>query len=255
LSGASRLECLKLDRPLAVVDLESTGVDPAADRVVEVALLKLFPGGEQESYHQRVNPGIPIPAAATAVHQIRDADVAAAPPFASIASELFRTLDGCDLAGFGITSFDLPLLTAEFMRVGRPFPVASRRVIDVLVLYRKLHPRTLAAAVREYLGLEHAGAHSAVADARAAVEVLDRQIERHGLPTTPAALHATLVEVDVAGKFRRDADGTPLFAFGKHAGKSLAEVAASDRAYLDWMLARPFLDDVHDLIRRALASR
>lgn len=250
-----RLEYLNLERPIAVIDLESTGLDPAADRVVEVALLKLFPGGDREWYHQRVNPGIPIPAAATAVHQIRDADVAASPPFAGVASELFQKLNGCDLAGFGITSFDLPLLAAEFIRVGRPFPVSSRRVIDVLALYRKLHPRTLASAVQEYLARGHPEAHSAVADVWATAEVLDRQIERHELPTTPAGLHAMLVEVDVAGKFRQDTDGNPLFAFGRHTGKSLAEVAASDRAYLSWMLSRPFLEDVHDLVRQALARR
>ena len=138
-----------LDRPLAALDLETTGVDPAADRLVEVAVLTVLPGGGQELFHRRVNPGVPIPPAATAVHGIGDADVAGAPPFGAIAPELFATLHGCDLAGFGIATFDLPLLSAEFARVRIPFRVAGRRVIDVLALYRRLQPRTLASAVRE----------------------------------------------------------------------------------------------------------
>lgn len=245
---------LVLDRPLAVVDLESTGVDPAADRIVEVAVLTLLPGGKEELFHRRVRPGVPIPAAATAVHGIADADVAAAPPFAAIAPEVFAALHGCDLAGFGIASFDLPLLAAEFARVRLPFRVAGRRVVDALAVYRRFHPRTLASAVREYLGRDHGDAHSAAADARAAAEVLDRQVGRHALPPTPAELHASLVEVDVAGRFRRDDAGRVAFAFGKHVGRPLAEVAARDASYLKWILGRAFLDDVHDLVRRALAG-
>jgi DNA polymerase-3 subunit epsilon len=246
---------LTLDRPLAFVDLESTGVDPALDRVVEVAVLTLLPRGAPESFHRRVNPGIPIPPGATAVHSISDDAVADAPSFATIAPELFATLHGCDLAGFGVASFDLPLLAAEFARVRIPFRVAGRRVIDVLALYRRLQPRTLASAVREYLGREHDGAHSAVVDVRATAEVLDRQVGRHALPATLSELHASLVEVDVAGRFRRDEVGRPVFAFGKHVGKALAEVAACDRGYLEWMLRNTFLDDVHDLVRRALTGR
>lgn len=245
---------LILDRPLAVLDLESTGVNPATDRIVEVAVLTLLPDGGQELYHRQVNPRVPIPAAATAVHGLTDADVADASPFAVIAPELFAALHGSDLAGFGIATFDLPLLAAEFARAGIPFWVARRRVIDVLTLYRRHHPRNLASAVREYLGRNHEGAHSAIADTRATAEILDRQIGRHALPATPAELHASLVDVDVAGRFRRDDAGRVVFAFGKCLGQSLAEVAARDPGYLRWMLGRPFLDDAHDLVRQALVG-
>ncbi|HEV3385374.1 MAG TPA: 3'-5' exonuclease [Gemmata sp.] len=245
---------LILDRPLAVVDLESTGVDPVTDRVVEVAILKLLPGNGEEWYHRRVNPGIPIPAAATAVHRIADPDVIDAPPFAAIADELFKLLDSCDLAGFGIAFFDLLLLHAEFSRAGLSFRIAGRRIIDVLTLYRRLQPRDLASAVRDYLGREHHDAHSAIADALATAEILNRQISRHGLPTTVAELHTILVEVDIAGRFRRDSAGRVVFAFGKHTGRELEKVAVTDPGYLKWMLDRPFLDDVHDLIRLALTS-
>ena len=138
------LSNLILDRPLAVIDLETTGLDPSADRVVEVAVLTLLPHGKSELFHRRVNPGVPIPAGAAAVHGLSDADVAGAPPFAAVAPELFATLHGCDLAGFGIGTFDLPLLAAEFARVGLPFRVAGRRFVDALALYRRLYPRDLA---------------------------------------------------------------------------------------------------------------
>lgn len=202
-----------------------------------------------------MNPGVPIPPAATAVHGITDSDVAAAPPFAAVAPELFAALHGSDLAGFGVAGFDLPLLAAEFARVRLPFRVTGRRVVDVLALYRRLQPRDLASAVRAYLGRQHADAHSAAADVRAAAAVLDAQVGRHALPPTPAELHAALVEVDVAGRFRLDDAGQVVFAFGKYAGQRLTAIAGRDPGYLRWMLGRPFLDDAHDLVRRALAGR
>jgi DNA polymerase-3 subunit epsilon len=247
------LKNLTLSRRLAAFDLESTGVDPATDRIVEVAVLTLSPVGPASLFHSRVNPGRPIPAAATAVHRIADADVAGAPRFREIAAELARRLDGCDLAGFGIGGFDLPLLAAEFARSGVPFHMAGRAVLDALAVFRRWEPRSLSAAVAFYLGREHAGAHSATQDVGAAVEVLDEQVRRYGLPVTPDSLHAAIVEVDVAGKFRR-ADGGPAFAFGKYAGRLLGDVAASDPGYLKWILGRAFLPDVHALVRAALAA-
>jgi len=244
---------LILDRPLAVLDLESTGVDPAVDRIVEVAVLKLVPKGEHELYHRRIHPGVTIPASASRIHGISDHDVRHAPRFAAVAAELSWILAGADLAGFGITGFDLPLLVAEFGRVGVPFRVAGRRVIDALALYRRFHPRTLASAVREYLGREHEDAHSAVDDVLATADVLNEQVWRHGLPASPDELHDFLVDVDVGRRFRKDDAGHVVFGFGKYSGRLVSEVAARDRRYLEWMLSQPFLDDVHDLVRRALA--
>lgn len=244
----TRLRHLTLDRPLAVIDLESTGTDPATDRVVEVAVLTVAPDGTEELFATRVNPGRPIPAAATAVHDIGDVDVRDAPAFAALA----RRLAVCDLAGFGIAGFDLPLLVAEFARAGVPFSLAGRAVLDALAVYRRHETRTLSAAVAFYLGRDHADAHAAGADAVAAAAVLDAQVARYGLPAAPADLHAVLVEVDVAGKFRRGPGGAVVFAFGKHAGRPLADVARTDADYLGWMLTRPFLADVHDRVRAAL---
>ena len=238
---------LTLGRPLAVIDLESTGTDPVADRVVEVAVLALSPCGAEESFESRVNPLRPIPAAATAVHGIADADVRGAPTFAALAPDLVRRLEGCDLAGFGITGFDLPLLCAECARAGVPFALAGRAVLDALVVYRRHEARTLSAAVAFYLGREHAGAHAAAADARAAAAVLDAQVGRYGLPAAPPALHAALAGLDVAGKFRRGEGGAVVIGFGKYVGRPLTDVARTDPDYLAWVLTRPFLPDVHEL--------
>jgi DNA polymerase-3 subunit epsilon len=250
----TRFRHLTLARPLAVIDLESTGTDPATDRIVEVAVLTVRPDGTEEPFESRVNPRRPIPAAATAVHGIGDADVRDAPTFAALAPELDRRLAGCDLAGFGIAGFDLPLLCAECARAGVSFALAGRAVLDALAVYRRYEARTLTAAVAFYLGRSHAGAHAAAADARAAADVLDVQVGRYGLPAAPAALHGALAGVDIAGKFRRGDGGAVVFAFGKHAGRPLADVARTDPEYLAWVLTRPFLTDVHDLVRAALAA-
>lgn len=246
------LKNLSLSRPLAAIDLESTGLDPANDRIVEIAVLTLAPGRAAEMFHTRVNPGRPIPSPATAVHGLADTDVAGAPRFPEIATDLTHRLGGCDLAGFGIGGFDLPLLTAEFARAGVSLPLAGRAVLDALSVFRRREPRSLSAAVAFYLGREHAGAHRATQDVGAALEVLDEQVRRYGLPAVPAVLHAAIVEVDVAGKFRRT-DAGVTFAFGKYAGRTLDDVAASDPGYLEWMLGKSFLDDVHALVRGALA--
>lgn len=245
------LRHLTLTRPLAVLDVETTGTDPARDRVVELALLTLDPDRTSDLYHTRLNPGVPIPPAATAVHGIRDADVRDAPTFEVVASDLVRRLAGCDLAGFGIASFDLPLLCTEFARAGMPFHLDGRAVLDALAVYRRYEARTLTAAVGFYLGREHTSAHAAAGDAVAAAGVLDAQVGRYGLPATPAELHALLHPVDLSGKFKCE-DGAVVFAFGKHAGRRLEDVARTDAGYLEWVLARPFLPDVHHLVRAAL---
>jgi DNA polymerase-3 subunit epsilon len=243
---------LQLKRPLAVLDLESTGVDPLRDRIVEIAVLKILPDGSSELFHERVDPLISIPTKATAIHGIREVDVIPSPTFALLAAELDAYLAGADLAGFGLSSFDLPLLAAEFARVGRCFRVAGRHVLDVLTLYRRHEPRDLQSAVRHYLSAEHEDAHSAVADVRATAAVLGQQITRYSLPATPEALHAQLVEVDVAGRFRRDSDGAPVFAFGKYLGQKLHHIATTDPGYLRWMQGQAFLDDVQQLVQQAL---
>jgi DNA polymerase-3 subunit epsilon len=241
---------LTLARPLAVLDVEATGVDVSIDRVVEVAVVRVGPGGGRTVFHSRVNPGIPIPPAAASVHGITDDDVAGCPPFAAVAPDLLQFLAGADPAGFGICRFDLPLLAAEFNRAGLDFPLAGRAVVDALAVFHRHERRDLAAAVRLYLGREHARAHSALADAEAALAVLDAQVARYALPPTPADLHAALIDGDVAGRLRKGPDGRVVLGFGKHARRPLADVAHTDPSYLTWVLANvPLLHDALALPR------
>lgn len=252
---------LNLQRDLVFFDLESTGVDPRNDRIVEIAGLKLRPGGGSELKSLRLNPGRPIPKEASAIHGITDADVKHAPTFETVAPELKLFFEGADLAGFNLVRFDIPLLTAEFERVGYRFSLLERRVIDTQTIFHKLEPRTLSAAYKLYLGRDLPNAHSAAGDACATAEVLAGQLVRYQeLVADVDALDSFCREarggVDLAGRlFWRD--GEAVLAFGKHRGKSLQEVAKKDRGWLEWVAGpdADFLSDFKDLCAEALAGR
>jgi DNA polymerase-3 subunit epsilon len=170
---------LRLERPLVVLDLETTGIDVRKDRIVEIALLRILPDGTNECFATRVNPGVPIPAAATAVHGIRNADVAACPPMIQLVNRLDALLDGADLCGYNVKRYDLPLLMAEYRRCGREFSLGDRSIIDVLEIFRRRERRDLTTAVSFYCGRPHTGAHGAQSDVEATAAVLDAQLARY----------------------------------------------------------------------------
>ena len=246
---------LRLARPLVVFDLETTGTDPARDKIVEIALLRLTPDGQSLARTRRINPECPIPPEATAVHGITDEDVRDQPPFRRVARGLLELLEGADLAGFNVRRFDVPLLERELRDCGLDLGLAARHVVDALTIYHRKEPRDLAAAVRLYLGREHEGAHEAAADLQATVEVLDAQLARYtDLPRDVAELAAwsrPSDAVDEAGKFVRRGRRV-LFAFGKHSGRALEEVAREERAYLEWIVGSDFPEDAKRLVREAL---
>jgi DNA polymerase III subunit epsilon len=251
----------ELDRPIAFLDLETTGLNVSTDRIVELALIRLLPNGDVTEKVRRFNPGIPIPPEATAVHGISDADVAAKPPFAARAKALAELLDPCDLAGFNLRRFDLPMLLAEFRRAGVSFPVGDRRIVDVQMIYHRMEPRDLTAAVRYYLDRELEDAHSALADIRATAAVLGAQIERYpDLPRDIEGLNRFCdemrpFETELDRWFRRRDDGSMHFRRGKHGGRPLAEIAATHPDYLRWMLGLDDLDEeVRDLVQSALPT-
>lgn len=246
---------LVLNRPLAIIDLETTGTDTQTDRVVEIGVVKIHPDGVREARCRRVNPGIPIPAAASAIHGIYDSDVVDQPRFGKIAAGLLDFLKDCDLCGFNIKKFDLKILGAEFHRVGRRLSLEGRGLIDPMEIFHDRERRDLSAAVRFYCRREHAGAHGAAADAEATSEVLDAMLEHYpDLPRLVQALDVAYRDpraADLDGKFIR-IDGRLFFNFGKHRGRSLDEIGLESRDYLDWMLGGCFLEDTKDLVRSAL---
>jgi len=254
------LKHLRLDRPLAVFDLETTGIDPAVDRIVEISVLKISPDGAREARTRRINPERPIPADATRVHGIRDQDVAGEPTFRQLARGLLDFLGDADLGGFNVERFDIPLLDREFRDCNQDLGLDRRRVIDAMRIYHRKERRDLTAAVAFFLGRDHAGAHSAEADVVAAADVLEAQLERYAdLPHTVPELADWIRPVpagaiDRAGKFAW-AGGQVTLTFGKHRGQPLAQVIAEARDYLDWLLEKDFPPDAAELVRNALEGR
>ena len=251
---------IDLDRPMAFIDLETTGLSPSRDRIVELAVLRISPGGDVMERVRRFNPGVPIPPEATAIHGIHDEDVADKPPFAARARSLAALLEPCDLAGFNIRRFDLPMLLAEFRRAGIPFDVGDRALVDMKTIYHREEPRDLSAAARFYLGREHRDAHTALGDIRTSAAVLAAQLQRYEhLPGDVRGLHAYCdeyapFETALERWFIREEDGSHTFRRGKHQGRDLDEVARTEPDYLQWMLGADDMDEaVLDLVREALS--
>lgn len=248
---------LKLERALVTFDLETTGLDIETDRIVEISCVKTDVTGERTVWTRRVNPEQPIAPDATRVHGIRDADVADCPTFHDLAQSFHTFLSGCDLSGFNVERFDLPLLVREFARVGLKFPESGTRIIDSWRIFLRKEPRDLTAAYKLYCGKELEGAHSAEADAMAAADVLLAQIERYeDLPATVSALdefcHPVQPNaVDRDGKLVW-VDSVAVLNFGKHKGQPLQQIAAENPDYLRWICGARFSEQVIDICRRAL---
>ena len=251
---------LELTRPLAIFDIESTGVLPQRDRIVEISVLKLYPDGRSQTTTRRLNPGMPIPASATAVHHITDADVADCPVFADIAEKLYNYLDGCDLAGYNITGFDVPLLECEFKRSGYEFSVRDRKIVDVYNIFCKLYPRTLSAAYEFFCGKTLENAHGAAADTQATFEVLLGQLAKHtelGNSVDALAQFGEMVDPDAIDRNRRFkwSGDEAVVNFGKHNGRTLRDLAENDPGFLKWIIRSDFSDEVKQIASDALVGK
>ena len=253
-------ENLKLDRPLVVFDIESTGVVPQRDRIVEIAVLKVMPDGTTRNTVRRINPQMPIPHAASAIHGITDEDVADCPTFADIAEKLLNYIEGCDLAGYNISGFDVPLLETEFKRCGLDLDTASRKIIDAYSIFCKLYPRTLTAAYKFFCGKDLEGAHGAAADTQATWEVLLGELARH--PELPREIDA-LAEfsdntdpdaIDRTRRFKWNGDEV-VVNFGKYAGRTLYDIAENEPGFLRWIIKNDFPDDVREIASNALIGK
>lgn len=235
---------LNLKKPIVFFDLETTGVDVANDRIVEISLHKVMPDGKEETKTMRINPEMPIPPQSTEIHGISDDDVKNEPTFNIVAKDVVKFIEGCDLAGYNSNKFDIPLLAEEFLRVGVDVDLKKHRLIDVQVIFHKMEQRTLSAAYKFYCEKNLDNAHSAEADTIATYEILKAQIDRY------TDLNNDMEELskfsshnknaDFAGRIVYNDKEEEVFNFGKYKGQTVESVLEKDQGYFSWMLNSDF---------------
>jgi DNA polymerase-3 subunit epsilon len=234
---------LELKRPLAVIDLETTGVNPGIDRIVEIAIVKIMPDSSQLVKRKILNPEMPISKASSDIHGITDDMVKDAPTFRQVANEIKQFLENCDLGGYNSNKFDIPLLVEEFLRIGIDFKFETRKLVDVQKIFYQMEPRTLSAAYKFYCKKDLLNAHSAEADVLATWEVLDAQLECYPqLGNSIESILKVIGEEEIVDFARRMIvqEGKIIFNFGKHKGKQVEEVFRIERSYYDWIMQGDF---------------
>lgn len=246
-----------LNRPLVLFDIEATGTSPRADRIVEICFLKVHPDGERTVHTYRINPGIPIPAETTEIHGITDEDVKDCPSFPELAPSFMELLEGCDLGGYNILRYDIPMLTEEFHRAKLVFDVTDRRMVDVQRIFHRREPRDLSAALSFYCNELHLDAHGAEADTTATLRVLEGQFRRYtDLPTDMDDLADYCnprdpTWVDRYGKLKWH-NKEVVLNFGKRKGEPLKHIVETDSGFINWMLRSDFPKDTRDILEDAI---
>lgn len=247
---------LNITTPIAFFDLEATGINISTDRIVEISIVKVHPGGKEEIKTMTINPTIPIPLESSLIHGIYDKDVKDAPTFKEASRELFQFFEGADLAGFNVLKYDIPLLVEEFLRAGIDFDIEKKNLLDAQKIFHLMEKRNLSSAYKFYCGKILENAHSAEADTVATYEVFKAQIERYAgeeavdllgnklgiLENDMKKIHLLLNEkmVDLGGRFIFNNDGEECFNFGKHKGKTIEQVLKEEPSYYDWMMKGDF---------------
>ena len=231
---------LKLEKPIVFFDLETTGVQVAKDRIVEISILKVFPNGNKESKTWLINPTIPIPTETTAIHGISDDKVANEPTFNELAHEISELIHNCDLGGYNSNKFDIPLLAEEFLRSGVDFDMTNRKAIDVQNIFHKMEQRTLVAAYKFYCDKDLTNAHSAEADTTATYEVLLAQLDKYDEIENDVNFLAEFSQrggkfADMAGFIRYNEDGKEVLSFGKYRGVTLEQIWDDNPGYFSWI--------------------
>ncbi len=253
---------LQLTRPIAFIDLETTGVNISNDRIVEIAIVKINPDGTKLVKRKLINPLMPIPTGATEVHGISDEMVKDAPSFKQVANEVKQFIENCDMGGYNSNRFDVPMLIEEFLRAGIEFSVDGKKLVDVQRVFHLMEQRTLSAAYKFYCNKVLDGAHSAEIDATATWEVLEAQVERYPqIGTTVESIVKFTGEddiVDFARRFIKD-KGVEVFNFGKHKGKPVIQVLKEEPQYYDWMMKGDFAMDTKqkltEIFKRTIAKK
>ena len=245
---------LKLKRPLAVFDIESTGINRRTDRIIDLCIIKLSPDGTRKEYNFRVNPEMPIPPESTEIHGITDEDVKDCLTFKTIAPEIKRVLTDCDLGGYNVIYFDIPILTEEFTRAGIRINFDDRLVFDAQKIFFAREPRDLTAALKFYCGENHEGAHSAADDTEATLKVIFGQLEKYAdLPDTMEQIDAICNPrepnwVDRRGRLKAH-NGDVVINFGKYQNQSVAKLAQTDLKFLQWIIRNDFPRDTQEIIQ------
>lgn len=248
---------LNLNNPIVFLDLETTGINIASDRIVEIALLKINTDGTEEEKLMRINPEMPIPENSSAIHGIYDEDIKNEPTFKEVAKSVAHFIEGCDLAGFNSNRFDIPLLAEEFLRAGVDIDLKKRKFVDVQAIFHKMEKRTLVAAYKLYCNKDLEDAHSAMADTKATYEVLKAQLDKYqhtsfeesnGKKTTPIQNDINKLSefssydrnVDFLGRIIYDENGIEVFNFGKNKGVPVEKVLKEQPGYYGWIMNGDF---------------
>lgn len=235
---------LNLTKPLAFIDLETTGLNIASDRIVEISIVKVYPNGNKDIVTRRINPTIPISTESTSIHGISDDDVKNEPTFKQMAKELANFIEGCDLAGYNSNKFDIPMLAEEFLRAEVDFDITKRNLVDVQNIFHKMEQRTLSAAYKFYCDKDLVDAHSAEADTIATMEILLAQIEKYDSLENNVAFLSEFSKatnnVDLLGRIVYNKNNVEVFNFGKHKGKAVLEVLEKEPGYYHWMMNGDF---------------
>ena len=253
---------LQLTKPIAFIDLETTGISITNDRIIEIAIVKIAADGTRLVKRKLINPGMPIPAGSTAVHGITDEMVKDAPSFKQVANECKQFMDHCDIGGYNSNRFDIPMLIEEFLRAGIEFSTEGRKFVDVQKIFHKMEERTLSAAYKFYCQKILEGAHSAEADAQATYEILEAQVTRY--PQMGATVDSIVQftgedeMVDFARRFIKE-NGIEIFNFGKHKGKTVEKVLKEEPQYYDWMMKGDFAmntkEKLTEILNRTLLKK
>ena len=251
---------LNLNKPIVFFDLETTGIDVAKDHIVELCYIKIYPCGNEKSESMRIRPvdafgnTVHIPEQASAVHGIYDDDVKDCPTFKDIANDLLYILQDSDLAGYNSNHFDIPLLVEEFLRIGINLDLSNSKFVDVCVIFKKMEQRTLSAAYKFYCKKDLENAHSALADTRATVDVLEAQLDVYPELVNDiqslSEFSSNSNQLDFAGKVIKNDKGQAIFNFGKYRGQVVKEVFDKDPGYYTWIMQSDFTLNTKQVIKK-----
>lgn len=252
------MNSLELTRPLVFFDFETTGLNKQADRIIEVCMIKVLPNGEEQILNCLINPEMPIPPKVTEIHGIKDEDVEGKPTFKELSEKILNFMEGCDLCGFNIGQFDIPIIESELARANVTWSRGERHVIDVKNIYHKLEPRNLTAAYLKYCGKTLDEGHRAEMDVRATMEILEAQLQKHDvLPKNVPSLKEFTNDpswIDKDGKFKWE-NGDAVININPHKGMPLRELVTSNPGFLRWILSKDFSLEVKNIATEALNGR